>query len=154
MHRETKILAFAGSARQQSVNKMLVRQAASVAEQQGAIVTTIDLNDFPAPIYNGDFEEMNGVPAPMQRFKSLLASHDAFIIASPDYNGGITPLLLNVLSWASRPEGNEAPNSVLVTGPIAGVSAEGFSRASTNLALLAMALIIVFPVEEQVGVGS
>jgi len=119
MHRETKILAFAGSARQQSVNKMLVRQAASVAEQQGAIVTTIDLNDFPAPIYNGDFEEMNGVPAPMQRFKSLLASHDAFIIASPDYNGGITPLLLNVLSWASRPEGNEAPNSVFLENPVA-----------------------------------
>ncbi len=43
---------------------------------------------------------------------------------------------------------------VLVTGPIAGVSGEGFSRASTNLALLAMALIIVFPAEEQGGVGS
>ena len=41
----------------------------------------------------------------------------------------------------------------VVTGPIAGVSAEGFSRASTNLALLAMALIIVFPAEEQVDDG-
>lgn len=43
---------------------------------------------------------------------------------------------------------------VLVTGPIAGISGEGFSRASMNLALLAMALIIVFPAEAQGDVGS
>ena len=36
----------------------------------------------------------------------------------------------------------------LATGSIAGVSAEGFSRASTNLALIAIALIVVFPDEK------
>jgi len=35
--------------------------------------------------------------------------------------------------------------AVLFTGPIAGVGAEGFSRASANLALIAIGLVIVFP---------
>jgi hypothetical protein len=38
--------------------------------------------------------------------------------------------------------------AVLVTGPIAGIGAEAFSRASANLALIAIGLIVVFPAEE------
>ncbi len=39
------------------------------------------------------------------------------------------------------------------TGPIAGVSAEGFSRACTNLALLALAVNFIMPAD-QGGDGS
>ena len=137
MNRTIKILAFAGSSRKNSINKILVEQAASYAEQLGAVVTTIDFQDFPAPVYDGDYEEKHGLPAAMQQFKSLLASHDAFIVATPDYNGGITPLLLNVLSWASRPEGDESPKSVFQGKPVAMMAASpgglGGVRAITRL---------------------
>ena len=42
----------------------------------------------------------------------------------------------------------------LVTGPIAGVGAEGFSRACTNLALLAIAVTVCFPTNEEDGAES
>lgn len=43
---------------------------------------------------------------------------------------------------------------ILLTGPVAGISAEGFSRASSNLALIAIALIVVFPPGEQETTGD
>ncbi|MGQ7843570.1 NADPH-dependent FMN reductase [Granulosicoccus sp. 3-233] len=103
-----KILVFAGSSRKDSVNKKLAAVAASRAGAAGAEVTLLDLADYPAPVYDGDIEEQDGLPATMQSFKALCASHDALIIVSPEYNGCIPPLLVNVMSWASRPEGDEA----------------------------------------------
>lgn len=123
MNNAVKILAFAGSARKNSINKILVCEAARIAEKQGALVTVANLADFPADIYHGDDEEKKGVPETMRKFKTLLASHNAFLIATPDYNGGITPLLLNVFSWASRPEGDEEPKSVFASKPVATLAA-------------------------------
>lgn len=43
---------------------------------------------------------------------------------------------------------------ILLTGPVAGISAEGFSRGSGNLALIAIALIVIFPSGEQETTGE
>ena len=103
-----KILVFAGSSRKESVNKKLAAVAANYAQLEGAEVTLIDLADYSAPVYDGDIEAESGLPESMQRFKALCASHDALIIVSPEYNGCVPPLLVNIMSWASRPEGDEA----------------------------------------------
>ena len=47
-----KILAFSGSSKRDSFNKKLVRIAADGAKKCGAEVTTIDLIDYPMPIFN------------------------------------------------------------------------------------------------------
>jgi len=104
-----KILAFAGSTREASFNKQLVRVAAKAAEQAGAEVTVIDLKDFPMPLYDGDLESQSGLPEHAKRFKELLKSHHGFLIASPEYNSSITAVLKNAIDWASRPEPNEPP---------------------------------------------
>ncbi|MBK5239640.1 MAG: NAD(P)H-dependent oxidoreductase [Clostridium sp.] len=49
-----KILAFAGSSRKESFNKKLIKIAAKGAIEAGAIVTVVDLADYPMPLYNGD----------------------------------------------------------------------------------------------------
>lgn len=99
-----KILAFAGSNREESFNRKLVAIAASGGKNAGAEVTTINLADFPMPIFNQDLEEREGIPEEARRFKSLMIEHDGFLIASPEYNGFFSPLLKNVLDWASRTE--------------------------------------------------
>ncbi|NOT85612.1 MAG: NAD(P)H-dependent oxidoreductase, partial [Methylococcaceae bacterium] len=99
-----KILAFAGSARKDSFNQKLVNIAARGAESVGAAVTVLTLADFEMPLYNADFEASFGLPEKAKAFKQLLIEHDGFLIASPEYNSAFSPLLKNVIDWASRAE--------------------------------------------------
>jgi hypothetical protein len=58
----TRILAFAGSARRDSLNKKLARVAAQYARKAGGEVTLVDLDDYPMPVYHGDLEDREGMP--------------------------------------------------------------------------------------------
>lgn len=64
-----KILAFAGSTRTDSYNKRLVKIAAAGARAAGAEVTLIDLRDFPLPLFDGDLEAREGLPANGRKLK-------------------------------------------------------------------------------------
>ncbi len=97
-----KILAFAGSTRQASFNKRLVKVAAEGAIAAGAEVTLIDLRDFPLPLYDGDLEANEGLPENAQRLKTLFLDHQGLLISSPEYNGGMSAVLKNTIDWVSR----------------------------------------------------
>lgn len=105
----TKILAFAGSARKESFNKKLVRIAAEGAKNAGAEVTYLDFRDLPLPLYDEDLEASEGLPDNVRKLKALMKAHNSFMIACPEYNSSITPLLKNAIDWASRPEPEELP---------------------------------------------
>ncbi|MEC4804854.1 MAG: NAD(P)H-dependent oxidoreductase [Jaaginema sp. PMC 1079.18] len=109
MNQPVKILAFAGSSRIASFNKKLVQIAAEGAKTAGAEVTYIDFLDYPMPLFNEDLEAKEGLPDSVLQFKALLKSHQGLLIACPEYNGSITPLLKNAIDWASRPEPGESP---------------------------------------------
>ncbi|QUY40358.1 NADPH-dependent FMN reductase [Acaryochloris marina] len=109
MSHPIKFLAFAGSARIESFNKKLINVAVEGATSAGIDVTVLDLIDYPMPLFNEDLEAKDGLPDSVLRFKALLKSHQGFLIACPEYNGSITPLLKNAIDWASRPEPGEAP---------------------------------------------
>lgn len=102
------LLAFAASARKDSLNKRLVRAAVASAERAGARVTLIDLNDYPMAVYHGDHEAAEGVPETSRPLRRLLREHDGLLVASPEYNGFVTPLLVNTLDWLSRKDGDES----------------------------------------------
>lgn len=97
-----KILVFAGSLRTGSYNKMLAKAGAEAIEKAGGKATYIDLKDYPLPIYDGDLEQEQGLPANALKFKELMWQHDGFLIASPEYNSSISGVLKNVIDWASR----------------------------------------------------
>ncbi len=122
-----KILVFAGSARRDSVNKKLAAVLAKEASAAGAAVTLIDLANFEAPLYHGDLEAAEGLPEPIRRFKALLASHEALIVVTPEYNGHLPPLLVNTLAWASRPE-DGIPGTTLFHGKPAAIAAASPGR--------------------------
>lgn len=103
------ILAFAGSTREGSFNKKLVRVAAASAKAAGAQVSLIDLRDFPMPLYDGDLEASEGLPANALKFKALMMAHQGLLIAAPEYNSSISGVLKNTLDWASRLSPGEAP---------------------------------------------
>lgn len=103
-----KILAFAGSERENSYNKMIAKIAATAAESAGANVTLIDLKNYPLPLYNPDLEAKNGLSDNVKRLKDLFLQNNGLLLACPEYNSSITPLLKNTLDWVSRPESNQA----------------------------------------------
>ncbi|HRB13649.1 MAG TPA: NAD(P)H-dependent oxidoreductase [Vicinamibacteria bacterium] len=97
-----KILVFAGSAREASLNKKLARAAAKVIDENGGEATFIDLRDYPMPIYEGDLEAREGMPPFARKLRELFVSHPAFLIVSPENNGTIPSLLKNAIDWLSR----------------------------------------------------
>jgi len=103
----SKLLFLAGSTRKDSINKKLAKTASEIAEGMTAQITYIDLKDFDMPIYNGDLEETSGLPENAQKLKQLFIDHDGFCLSCPEYNGTFTPVLLNALTWMSRPNGDK-----------------------------------------------
>jgi NAD(P)H-dependent FMN reductase len=110
-----RILAFAGSARRESLNRKFLVVAVDAAREAGAEVTLLDLNELPLPLYQGDLEDASGMPENAKKLVALIAAHDALLVASPEYNSMFTPLLKNTLDWCTRADDDPFP------GKIAGV---------------------------------
>lgn len=104
-----KILAFAGSSRNDSFNKKLVRIASNFCSDAGLDTTYIDLKFYPLPMYDGDLEEEIVCPENGEKLRQILQSHDGFIISAPEYNSSISGILKNMIDWCSRPRINEPP---------------------------------------------
>lgn len=98
-----KILAFAGALRKDSVSKLLVREAARLAgEHHRLAVDLLDLKDHDFPVYDTDIEAERGIPDSIHRLGQRVAAANALIIASPEYNGGISSVLKTAVDWLSR----------------------------------------------------
>lgn len=96
---DVSILAIAGSLRQASYNRALVR-AVSERAPDGMSITIHDLIDV--PLYNGDVEAA-GDPPGVAAFKQAIAAADGVLIATPEYNHGVPGVMKNAIDWASRP---------------------------------------------------
>ena len=66
----------------------------------------ISLEQFNLPLYRPeseeDFKNKSLFPDDITKVKDFLVSSDALIWCSPEYNGGISPILTNVIAWISR----------------------------------------------------
>ena len=127
--RPVKFLGIAGSLRQGSYNRGLIRAAVELAPD-GITVQPYTLDDV--PFYNGDLEAQ-GDPEPVARFKRAIGAADALLIATPEYNHCVPGVLKNAIDWASRPP----RNSVLTDKPIGIMGATtgrgGTARAQAQL---------------------
>ncbi|MEO1247491.1 MAG: NAD(P)H-dependent oxidoreductase [Pseudomonadota bacterium] len=122
-----KIIAFSGSARGASINQKLAVAAAEYARAAGAAVTLINLRDYPIPLFDQDLEAEYGEPDNARELKALFAEHDGLLIASPEYNGLLSPLLKNTLDWLSRRAGDEA-SMLAYRGKTAALLASSYGR--------------------------
>ena len=159
MTNQPKILAFAGSAREASFNKKLVKIAAAGAKVSGAEVTYIELKDYPMPLFNEDLQLKEGLPQAVIDLKTLMKAHQGFLIACPEYNSSITPLLKNTIDWVSRPEAGEAPMTLsCFRGKVAAIMAAspgglGGLRGLVHVrSILESIGVLVIP--EQIAIGS
>jgi NAD(P)H-dependent FMN reductase len=94
-----EIAGIAGSLRQASYNRALLRAAAELMPE-GAVLKTLSIDAV--PLYHGDVEA-RGIPTPVVTLKNALASAAGLVVATPEYNNGIPGVLKNAIDWMSRP---------------------------------------------------
>ncbi|TIO76830.1 MAG: NAD(P)H-dependent oxidoreductase [Mesorhizobium sp.] len=97
-----RILVFAGSIRTGAFSGKTADVAQKELAMQGAEVTRISLGDYPLPIMDEDLEKEKGIPDSAMKLGQQIAAHDGLLIATPEYNGSIPPLLKNSIDWVSR----------------------------------------------------
>jgi len=95
-------ITLCGSLRKDSINEHLRRHMSLKLREAGVAVTDLDLHDFEMPIFNQDIEDAGNTPEAAKRLADLFRTHDIVLIITPEYNGGITPLIANTIAWISR----------------------------------------------------
>ncbi len=101
------------------------------------MVTLLPGSALAVPLYDGDSERDHGLPAAAQALKRRISTHDGLLIASPEYNGSLTPALKNALDWASRREGDE-PALAAYAGKTAAIIAASPGRLGGARSLMAL----------------
>lgn len=121
--KKPRILVFGGSLRLESYNHQLATLAAEDARAAGADVTLIRLREYRLPLFDEDLEAAEGMPENGRKLKALFAENDGFIIASPEYNSGITAALKNSIDWVSRVTSEGEPPLSVFKGKTAAIIA-------------------------------
>jgi chromate reductase, NAD(P)H dehydrogenase (quinone) len=94
-----RIIGIAGSLRQASYNKALLRAAQELAPER----LKIEIHDLAGvPLYNEDVEAA-GVPQAVIDLRQAIGAADGLLIATPEYNHGVPGVLKNAFDWLSRP---------------------------------------------------
>ena len=136
-----KLLLIAGSARNGALSVKLRDAARTIAEAAGAETSVLDLRELALPLYDGDIEASQGVPAGAATLRDAIREHDALVIVTPEYNGFPTPLVINAFDWLSRLKDGLAatadkPVALLASSPgaLGGLRAMNYLRQYLQMA--------------------
>jgi chromate reductase, NAD(P)H dehydrogenase (quinone) len=136
-----KLLFIAGSARRGALSVKLRDAARRSAAAAGAETAVLDLRELALPLYDGDLEAAEGVPSGAATLRDAIAAHDAIVLATPEYNGFPTPLVVNAFDWLSRlPDGlkttTDKPVALLSSSPgaLGGLRSMNFMRQYLQMA--------------------
>lgn len=123
-----KVCAISGSLRAGSFNTAALRAAAELAPD-GVEVVAQSIADIPP--YNEDARAA-GLPPAVIRLQEAIASADAVLIATPEYNYSVPGVLKNAIDWISRTDPQPfADKPVAIMGASPG--ALGTARAQYDL---------------------
>lgn len=96
----TRLLGLSGSLRKASFNTGLLRAAIDLTPEG----TTLQAGSIAGiPLYNGDDERDQGIPAAVQALKRQLAEADGLLLFTPEYNNSLPGVFKNAIDWLTRP---------------------------------------------------
>src|SRR5467141_121172 len=126
-----RVLAFAGSLRKGSFNRLLLSYATLGAREAGAEVEELGPEHLMLPLYDGDLEVNGSFPEPVAAWRAKIRQSDGLLIASPEYNHGVSGVLKNAIDWGSRPPNVFRGKVAASFGATPG--AQGTARSQMNL---------------------
>jgi len=86
-----------GSLRAGSINKQLEKTLIKRFKRSGVKTSAIHLGSYNLPLFHGDLK----CPADVKKLARKIKSCDGVIVVSPEYNGGLPPILKNAIDWTS-----------------------------------------------------
>ncbi len=94
------------------------------------------------PLYNQDFD--NNLPASVIKFKEDIASADAVLFVTPEYNRSIPGVLKNVIDWGTRPYGQNvwAGKQMAIIGTSPGVIGTAVAQSHLRSIMVALNAIV------------
>lgn len=120
-----KILAYAGSLREGSMNRKLLGVGVEAARSAGADVTVIELRDYPLPLFDLELEASEGLHPSARKLKDLYLAHHGLLLACPEHNSSYPALVKNIIDWVSRPatmpDGSPEPPHACTTDKVVGL---------------------------------
>lgn len=126
------LLLVSGSLRSGSFNRKLLAEAARLFDGNKQTVNA----DLDLPLYNGDVEERDGIPAGVLRLHGQIADAAAVVISTPEYNQSLSGVLKNALDWVSRVDSNPwADKPVAILSAAAGRAGGARAQYALRLAL-------------------
>jgi NAD(P)H-dependent FMN reductase len=126
-----RLVGLSGSLRKESFNTKLLRAAAALVPEG----TTVDVHTIEGiPLYDGDVEAADGVPAAASALKDAIAAGDGLLLVTPEYNNSLPGPMKNAIDWASRPPGDAARvfrgRPVALLGATIGPGGTGLAQAA------------------------
>ncbi len=94
------IIGISGSLRKGSFNTALLRAAIELAPA-GCRIELGSIHGI--PLYDGDVEEAEGVPAKVTELQDRIAAADGLLLTTPEYNNSMPGVLKNAIDWLTRP---------------------------------------------------
>jgi chromate reductase len=136
------VLGLSGSLRRDSHNRKLLRAAAAELPPGARLAVWEGLAGLPA--YDQDLD-VAPAPPEVRQLRDALASADAILISTPEYNHSMPGVLKNALDWASRPFPQNALRSkpVAVIGASTGLFGAVWAQAETRKVLTAIGAHVV-----------
>src|SRR6187549_3184187 len=136
-----KIEIISGSPRVNSVTRRVALHLKNwFAQNTNHEVNIIDMKDWPVPVVQTVWVAAEKVPVEFQPLAERIFNADAYILVTPEYNGGYSPALKNLLDHF--PKQAHKAFGIVTASP----GAMGGMRASQQLLMLVPALFgIVSP---------
>jgi chromate reductase len=128
MDQKISILGFAGSLRNGSYNRALLRAALELVPDD-ANLEIFELDGIPP--FNAELE--SSPPQRVKEFKEKIKGADAILIVTPEYNYSVPGVLKNAIDSASRPYGDNSFKGKPVAVMSASTGMLGGARAQYHL---------------------